>query len=156
MRKTRIQRLDGKKVDVVLHLGNVFVCSHGLCCGKAERGYGPDLRELHQMEWHRRKLGKTVYLTQSGCLGLCALGNTVLLIFQGHPLWFHSFNTVEQVSALYDYIEAMVIAKQCLPVPDTLRDSVLEKGLEKGALRDMTSLVAPLEEPSGSKICACE
>lgn len=152
MRKTRIQRLDGKKVDVVLHLGNVFVCSHGLCCGKAERGYGPDLRELHQAEWHRRKLGKTVYLTQSGCLGLCALGNTVLLIFQGNPLWFHSFNTAEQVSVLYDYIEAMVKAKQLLPVPDTLRDSVLEKGVH----RDMASLVAPLEEPSESKIGACE
>jgi hypothetical protein len=125
--KVSIQRGDGKVVNVVLHPGNLFVCGHGLCCGKAERGYGPDFLDVHQKEWHRRKLGNTVYLTQSGCLGACSLGNVVLLIFKGKPLWFHSFNTEEQVRSLYDYVEAMAHSQQLLPVPEALRDYVLEK-----------------------------
>lgn len=151
MKKASIQRVDGKVVNVVLHLGNLFVCGHGRCCGKAEQGYGPDFLELYQTEWRRRKLSDIVYLTQSGCLGACSLGNVVLLIFNGQPLWFHSFNTEEQVRSLYDYIEAMAKAQQMLPIPEHLRASLLEKGKPLEASHQAMSFAnasLPLGDPS--------
>lgn len=126
MRKVPVRRADGNVVKVAFYQGHIFVCGHGLCCGRTAQGYAPAFLELHQREWQRRKLGKTVYLTQSGCLGCCVLANVVLLLFDRRALWFHSFKTEEQIIALYDYVEAMVQAKQLLPVPDALCDHVVE------------------------------
>src|SRR2546429_9873035 len=36
-----------------------------------------------------------------GCLGPCALANVVLLLFDGHALWFHSVNADPLVLILY-------------------------------------------------------
>jgi cobaltochelatase CobN len=61
-----------------------------------------------------------------GCLGPCALSNVALLLFAGHQIWFHSITGDEQVTAIYDYIEAMVRADRYLPPPPELADQVFD------------------------------
>jgi cobaltochelatase CobN len=61
-----------------------------------------------------------------GCLGPCALSNVALLLYAGHQIWFHSITGDEQVVAIYDYIEAMVLAERYLPPPPALSDQVFD------------------------------
>ena len=46
----------------------------------------------------------------------------VLLLFDGHALWFHSVNADPLVLILYDYIEALLRADAPLPPPSSLAD----------------------------------
>ena len=47
-------------------------------------------------------------------------GGPASLVFDGRAVWFHSINTPEQVSLIYDYIEAMISANQFLDPPPAL------------------------------------
>jgi hypothetical protein len=53
------------------------------------------------------------------------MANTVLLVFDGHPMWFQSVNTREQILAIYDYIEAILAGNGYLP-PPALADNVFD------------------------------
>ena len=115
-----VTRVDGKLVNVARRIGQILVCANGCCCGHVERGHARVPGELYHNEWERRKLRNTVHLTLGGCLGPCPLSNVVLVLFDGRAIWFHSFNTEEQVLALYDYVEQMVAAQSYLPPPPAL------------------------------------
>jgi cobaltochelatase CobN len=115
-----VHRSDGSAINVVQKVGHIFVCSDSCCCGRVESGNPPVPLALLQQEWERRKLRNRVHLTTGGCLGPCELANVAMLLFDGHPVWFHSFHTPEQVLALYDYIEAMLGAGAFLPPPAEL------------------------------------
>src|SRR5216683_4281296 len=104
MKRVSVQLSNGKSINVVPHIGQLFVCGLGCCCGKTEKGFGSAFLDLYHQEWERRKLRNKVHLTQSGCLGPCSLANVVLLIFDTHHIWFHSMNSETQVIAIYDYI----------------------------------------------------
>jgi cobaltochelatase CobN len=39
----------------------------------------------------------------------------VLILFAGESIWLHSINTPEHVTAIYDYLEAMLVAEKYLP-----------------------------------------
>src|SRR5689334_22078790 len=101
LKRSRVQRMDGRLMNIVHHRGHLMVCSKGCCCGLTERGFAPVSRNLYRSEWERRKLRNRDHLTLSGCLGPCTLANTVLLVFDGHPIWFQSVNTEAQILAIY-------------------------------------------------------
>ncbi len=115
-----VHREDGKLVNVARKQGQLFVCATGCCCGHTERGFAPVPEDLYHGEWERRKLRNKVHLTQAGCLGPCPLANVAMLLFDGRHVWFHSINTPERVSAIYDYAEAMLAANAYLPPPPAL------------------------------------
>jgi cobaltochelatase CobN len=115
-----VVRPDGQLVNVVRPRGQLFVCSSGCCCGRVEDGFAAVPTELYHAEWERRRLRNVVHLTIGGCLGPCALANVVLLLFDGQALWFHSINSDLLVLDLYDHVEAMLEADQCLPAPPAL------------------------------------
>ena len=115
-------RPDGTRVNVARFRGQLFVCASGCCCGRTEDGFDPVPSDVYHEEWERRRLRNFVHLTIGGCLGPCALANVVLLIFDGHSLWFHSIGRPQQVWALYDYIEAMLDRDIVLPVPLGLKE----------------------------------
>jgi cobaltochelatase CobN len=75
---------------------------------------------VYHEEWLRRRLRNFVHLTKAGCLGPCPLANVVCLLFDGRPLWFHSFTAEWQVLKLFDYIEQMLAADRLLPLPPEL------------------------------------
>jgi cobaltochelatase CobN len=126
LKRSRVQRMDGRLMNIVHQRGHLMVCSKGCCCGLTERGFAPVPEDLYHNEWERRKLRNRVHLTQSGCLGPCTLANVVLLVFDGHPIWFQSVNTEAQILAIYDYIEAMLAADGYLAPPPQLADYVFD------------------------------
>ncbi len=119
-RRSRVVREDGRPINVVGKKGHVFVCADACCCGQPDSGNPPVPLKQLQMEWEQRKLRNDVHLTTGGCLGPCELANVAMLLFDGEPVWLHSFHTPEQVAALYDYVEAMLEAGSFLPVPPSL------------------------------------
>jgi len=120
--RTRITRPDGRVVNVARFRGQLFVCATGCCCGRTDGGFPAVSTQLYHDEWERRRLRDVVHLTIGGCLGPCALANVVLLLFDGHALWFHSVNADPLVLILYDYIEALLRADAPLPPPSSLAD----------------------------------
>src|SRR5437667_12393499 len=118
--RTRITRPDGRVVNVARFRGQLFVCATGCCCGRTDGGFPAVSTQLYHNEWERRRLRNVVHLTIGGCLGPCALGNVILLLFDGQALWFHSINSEALVGALYAHIEAMLDADGCLPAPPLL------------------------------------
>jgi nitrile hydratase accessory protein len=123
-KRTVVRRSDGYSINVVRHAGQLFVCATGCCCGHTERGHDPVPTDLYHTEWERRRLRNKVHLSMGGCLGPCSLSNVVLLLFAGQDIWFHSVKGEEQVHAIYDYIEAMLAAGECLPPPPALASQV--------------------------------
>ena len=116
-----VTRNDGKQINVVRKAGQLFVCSDACCCGQVDSGNPPVPLKQLQAEWEQRKLRNKVHLTTGGCLGPCDLANVAMLLFDGRSLWLHSFHTPEQVTTLYDYIEAMLQAQSFLPTPPALQ-----------------------------------
>ncbi|OUC04944.1 hypothetical protein RY27_30280, partial [Litorilinea aerophila] len=121
-KKTRnyVIRPDGKPINVPRQRGQLFVCENGCCCGHTERGFAPVPHDLYYREWERRKLRNKVHLNHAGCLGPCALANVALLLFDGHPIWFHSINDERLILAIFDYIDTMLAADRYLPPPPGL------------------------------------
>ncbi|MBW7885709.1 MAG: cobaltochelatase subunit CobN, partial [Caldilineaceae bacterium] len=115
-----VVRPDGKPINVPRQRGQLFVCENGCCCGHTDRGFAPVPHDLYYEEWMRRKLRNRVHLNHAGCLGPCALANVVLLIFDGHPIWFHSVNNERLILAIFNYIDAMLEADRLLPPPPAL------------------------------------
>ena len=120
-RRSRVVREDGKPINVLGKKGHLFVCADACCCGQPDSGNPPVPLKQLQTEWEQRKLRNDVHLTTGGCLGPCELANVAMLLFDGEPVWLHSFHTPEQVTALYDYVEAMLEADSSLPVPPSLQ-----------------------------------
>lgn len=123
-RRNRVIRRDGKQISVVGKKGHLFVCADACCCGQPDSGNPPVPLKALQAEWEQRKLRNEVHLTTGGCLGPCELANVAMLLFEGRSLWLHSFHTPEQVTSLYDHIEAMLAAGSFLPAPPTLQPYV--------------------------------
>jgi cobaltochelatase CobN len=105
-----VQRhLDGRIVNVARARGQVFVCANACCCGRTDLTNAPVPTDLYHEEWTRRRLRNFVHLTIGGCLGPCALANVAMLLFDGRSTWFHSINSEEDVVALFDYVEALLV-----------------------------------------------
>ena len=121
VRRNQVTRGDGKQINVVGKKGHLFVCADACCCGRLDSGNPPVPLKQLQVEWEQRKLRNEVHLTTGGCLGPCELANVAMLLFEGDSVWLHSFHTPEQVTSLYDYIEAMLAAQSFLPVPPSLK-----------------------------------
>src|SRR5262245_24944789 len=119
-RRNIVVRSDGRPVNVARPRGQLFVCATGCCCGRTEDGFAAVPTDLYHREWERRRFRNVVHLTIGGCLGPCALANVVLLLFDGHALWFHSVNSEVLVRALYDQIEVMLEADGPVPMPPAL------------------------------------
>ena len=117
-----VTRPDGKLVNVARHLGQLFVCVNGCCCGDEQFGAAPSRKELYYAEWTRRRLRNRVHLNESGCLGPCPLANVAMLLLEGHTTFFHSMNQEWQVLALWDYIDAQVAVNRYLPPPPELAE----------------------------------
>jgi nitrile hydratase accessory protein len=120
-RRNLVVQRDGRTVNVARFRGQLFVCATGCCCGRTDDGFAPVPTELYHSEWERRRLRNLVHLTVGGCLGPCALANVVLLLFDGHALWFHSINADALVLDLYDYIEQLLEAGAGVALPVSLR-----------------------------------
>ena len=119
-RRNLVARPDGRTVNVARFRGQLFVCATGCCCGRTDDGFAAVPTELYHGEWERRRLRNVVHLTIGGCLGPCALANVALLLFDGQAQWFHSIDSEALVQALYDHIDAMLVADGCLPAPPAL------------------------------------
>jgi cobaltochelatase CobN len=113
-RFVNVTRGNGEVKEIRVVEGQLFVCQ-GCCCGNSERGF-PELplAEIKQ-QWKDRGIRLRVHLTITGCLGPCPLANVVLIIFAGESVWLHSINTTEHVTAIYNYLEAMLDAEEYLP-----------------------------------------
>jgi nitrile hydratase accessory protein len=121
-----VWRADGEPINVFRRPGQLFVCATGCCCGHTERGHAEVPVELYHREWARRRIRHKVHLSLGGCLGPCALSNVALLLFGGHPIWFHSIAGDEQVIAIFDYVEAMVRAGRYFPPPAALAPQIFD------------------------------
>lgn len=120
MSRNPVTNYRGEEIHVARTRGTLLVCATGCCCGRADDGYPPVPTDLYHNEWERRRVRNYVHLTIGGCLGPCALANVVLLLFDGHALWFHSINSDALILALYDYIETMIDADAYVPAPAAL------------------------------------
>ena len=111
-----VVRFDGEPREVRVLEGHIFVCQ-GCCCGNVERGIPEVPLEAFKSQWKARGIRRRVHLTIAGCLGPCAVANVVLLVLYGRTVWFHSIDSAQQVTAIYDYVERMLTVKDYLP-PD--------------------------------------
>ncbi len=118
--RQRVQRADGRTINVSRKRGHLSYCFHGCCCGRTDKGYPAAPAEAYKNEWTRRKMRNTVHLSKGGCLGPCALNNVAHLVFDGHDVWFHSVNDEWLVVAIFDYISAMLAADGYRPPPPEL------------------------------------
>ncbi|MDA0301813.1 MAG: cobaltochelatase subunit CobN, partial [Chloroflexi bacterium] len=137
-----VTRSDGKLVNVARHLGQLFVCANGCCCGDTAFGAAPSRKEQHYAEWTRRKMRNRVHLNEAGCLGPCPLANVTMLLLDGRTTFFHSMNTEWQLLALWDYIEAQVEGGRYLPPPPELAEYAFSAfSWEGGATHDAAAPV---------------
>ncbi|RJQ12400.1 MAG: cobalt chelatase [Dehalococcoidia bacterium] len=137
-----VTRSDGKLVNVARHLGQLFVCVNGCCCGDTTFGAAPSRREIHHAEWERRRMRNRVHLNEAGCLGPCPLANVVMLLLAGHTTFFHSMNAEWQVLALWDYIERQVKVGGYLPPPPELAEYAFNAfSWEGGAQHDLSKQI---------------
>ena len=118
--RQRVTRTDGRTINVVRKRGHLTYCFHGCCCGRTDKGYPAAPADAYKHEWLRRKMRNHVHLTKGGCLGPCALNNVAHLVFDGYDVWFHSVNDAWLVTAIFEYIDAMLAADGYLPVPPEL------------------------------------
>lgn len=151
-KRSRVLRTDGKLINIVHHRGHLLVCSKGCCCGLTEQGYPPVPEDLYHQQWERRKLRNRVHLTQSGCLGPCTMANTVLLVFDGHPIWFQSVNSEPLIIAIFDYLEAMLEADGYLTPPPHLSEYVFDFYTWSHADGLATPSPPPLQQPDDGDI----
>ena len=122
----------GEDYRIVRLAGILLVCArqHGsCCCGWQEKGRLPFALELWSDEWEWRRIRNRLHLTFTGCLGPCAAGNNALLQIYGRSLWLNDLNEPHLVTAVYDYVEAMLAANRALPPPATLSGHVYERFL---------------------------
>jgi nitrile hydratase accessory protein len=118
--RVSVVRADGREVEIVQRRAHLSYCYGSCCCGDVERGYAPVPVETFKQEWVRRRLKKIVHLTKGGCLGPCTLANVASLIFDGRTVWFHSVNSPDVVTRIFDYIDSMLAADRYLPPPPSL------------------------------------
>jgi cobaltochelatase CobN len=78
-------------------------------------------------QWKERGNRLRVHLTVTGCLGPCPLANVVLILFGSESIWLHSMNSPEYVTAIYDYLEAMLEAEEYLPPTGSLAECVFNR-----------------------------
>jgi nitrile hydratase accessory protein len=122
--RASVVRADGRAVEIVQRRAHLSYCHGSCCCGDVERGYAAVPVETFKQEWVRRRLKKTVHLTKGGCLGPCTLANVASLVFDGRSVFFHSVNTPALVTAIFDYIDAMIAADGYLAPPPPLQPYV--------------------------------
>lgn len=121
-----VTREDGVAKQIRIQDGHLFICN-GCCCGRTEKGFPGLALEEFKQQWKKRGIRRRLHLTISGCLGPCPLANVVLLLFQGHSMWFHSINHAEDVDLIYNYVEEMLMAGTVLDVPDRLASRKFER-----------------------------
>ena len=114
-RFTQVVPADGKKRELRVLEGHIFVCK-GCCCGNVERGIPEVPLEEFKSQWKARGIRRRIHLTISGCLGPCPVANVVLLLVYGRAVWLHSIDSASQVNAIYDYIERMLASGEYLPL----------------------------------------
>lgn len=122
----------GETFKIVQVDGMLLVCArqHGsCCCGWDEKGRMPFDTALWGDEWERRKIRNRVHLTFTGCLGPCAVGNSALLQLYGRSIWFKDLNDAALISAIFDYVEAILEAGELLPPSTALANHVYERFL---------------------------
>jgi YHS domain-containing protein len=122
----------GEDFRIVQLVGNLLVCSkaHGnCCCGWTEKGRAPVNQALYEQEWERRRIRNKIHLSFTGCLGPCAVGNTVLLQIFGRSIWFKDLNDDAYIPQLFDYIEAMLRAGRVVAPPAELEPQIYERYL---------------------------
>jgi hypothetical protein len=100
-------------------LGQLFVCN-GCCCGQIHKGFPASPLDEFKRQWKARGIRRRFYLTISGCLGPCPLANVVMIQFKGHSAWFHSINHVQDVAAIYGWVEQMLLEQTYLDPPSSL------------------------------------
>jgi cobaltochelatase CobN len=109
-----VRRADQEMKKTRVLEGQLLVCQ-GCCCGQTERGMPALPLDVFKRQWKERGVRLRIHLTITGCLGPCPLANVVLILFAGEAVWLHSINTPEHVTAIYDYLEAMLAAEKYLP-----------------------------------------
>jgi cobaltochelatase CobN len=109
-----VRRADQEMKKTRVLEGQLLVCQ-GCCCGQTERGMPALPLDDFKRQWKERGVRLRVHLTITGCLGPCPLANVVLILFAGEAVWLHSINTPQHVTAIYDYLEAMLAAEKYLP-----------------------------------------
>jgi cobaltochelatase CobN len=109
-----VKRADEEAPKTRVLEGQLLV-RQGCCCGNAERGHPALPLDDFKRQWKERGIRLRVHLTVTGCLGPCPLANVALILFAGESVWLHSINTPEHVTAIYDYLEAMLEAEKYLP-----------------------------------------
>jgi nitrile hydratase accessory protein len=115
----RFVRADGTAQRIRILDGHLFVCK-GCCCGRTDLGFPELPLEEFKRQWKSRGIRRRFHLTVSGCLGPCALANVALIQFHGELVWLHSINSPEDVTAIYEYAEQMLLAGKYLDPPVAL------------------------------------
>lgn len=112
-------RADGLPKRIRIQDGHLFVCQ-GCCCGRTDKGFPALPLDEFKTQWKNRGIRRRFHLTVSGCLGPCALANVVLLQFHGQNVWLQSINSADDVDAIYNYVEQMLLADEYLDPPAAL------------------------------------
>ena len=107
-------------------LGQIVFCE-GCCCGQTEKGFRPVPREWIREQWKAGKLGKSVQLTISGCLGPCDLANVVCVISVRGMEWFGGVHEQWQYELLLDWASASREAGVLLELPAELNRHRFER-----------------------------
>jgi nitrile hydratase accessory protein len=152
---------DGRLVNVARMRGHLFVCSENCCCGRTEDGFAAVPAAFYNAEWERRRLRNVVHLTIGGCLGPCALANVAMLLFEGRALWFHSVDSDEVVTALFDHVDAMLDANEYLAPSGALAEhwftaSTWEERPDHAPVDDFRSRVIQRRDAPEAPAWACQ
>ena len=108
------------RVQTDPHSGRASVCLQWLLLRATHKGFPPSPLDEFKRQWKARGIRRRFHLTISGCLGPCPLANVVMIQFKGHSMWFHSINSVEDVSTIYSYVEHMLVEQSHLEPPALL------------------------------------
>lgn len=121
-----VTRADGVSKQIRVQDGQLFVCN-GCCCGQTQKGFPASPLDEFKRQWKSRGVRRRFHLTISGCLGPCPLANVVMMYFQGRTVWFHSINDAQDVSAIYGYVENMLMEQQYLDPPPSLANRQFQR-----------------------------
>jgi (2Fe-2S) ferredoxin len=111
---------DDRHVRTKRHvLGQLVICK-GCCCGRPDKGRPGLPEERLKTAWKTERLGRTIQLTISGCVGPCDVANVVQIVTPSGIEWYGSIDEDSYYDELVEWARACRAENALLPRPSRL------------------------------------
>ena len=113
----------------------LMLCSSGVSCNNPEKGRASFDPDALKRRWRQEGYSKFCFLQITGCMGVCELGNSGLLVLPNRTIWLGGITT-EHLEVLMGWLAAcreLPEGAPLLPLPEP----ILVREVERLAVADV-------------------